>query len=59
MSTTRGSLTGKDDVEQKLDEVEGSSLGFYVSRIRDVLAYDSDASAIGIRLLGAKSTNNL
>ena len=54
-----GTFTGKDAVDQDLDEFEGSGLGSNVSRISDVLSCDSDVSAIGIRLLGAKSTNNL
>ena len=54
-----GTFTGKDAVEKELDEVEGS--GFYsdISGISDVLACSSDASAIGIQLLGSKGTNNL
>ena len=54
-----GAFTGKDAVEQELDEVDGSVLGSDGARISDVMACDSDASAIGIRLLGAKNTNNL
>ena len=33
-----GTFTGKDDVEQELDKVEGSGLCSYVSGISDVLA---------------------
>ena len=58
-SDTLGAFMGKEDVDQKLDEVEGSSLGSDIAGIIDVLSCNSDASAIGIRLLGTKITNNL
>ena len=54
-----GALMGKDAVEQKIDEFKGSGLGSDVARISYVLACDSDASAIGIGLIGAKCTKNL
>ena len=54
-----GAFTGKDTVEKKLDEVEGSGPSYGITGISDVLACNSDASAIGIQLRGAKSTNNL
>ena len=54
-----GALTGKGAVEQKLDEVEGSGQSSDVARTSDVLDCDSDMSAIGIRIIGAKSTNIL
>ena len=53
-----GAFTGNDAVEQELDEVEGSGIGYDVAGTIDVLACDSDESAIGIQLLRAKSTNN-
>ena len=43
-----GAFTGKDAVDQGLDEVEGIGIGSNVAGISDVLACDSDASAIGI-----------
>ena len=54
-----GAFTGKDDVDQELDEVEGSGLCSGVSGISYVLDCNSDASAIGIRLLGGVVTKNL
>ena len=54
-----GTLTVKDTVEKKIDDFEGNALGSDVVSISDVLACNSDASAIGIRLLVAKITNNL
>ena len=54
-----GAFKGKDAVEQELDKVEGSGLCSDFSGISDVLACNSDASAIGTRLLLAKGPNNL
>ena len=54
-----GAFTGKEVVEKELDEVKGSGPGSDVSMLSDVMDSNSDASAIGIRLLGTKSTNNL
>ena len=54
-----GIFTGKEAVEQELDEVKGSGLCSNVSGISYVLACNIDASAIGIQLIGAKGTYNL
>ena len=54
-----GAFTRKDAVDQELYEVEGSGICSNDAWISDVFACNSDASAIGIRLLGAKGTNNI
>ena len=54
-----GAFTRKDAVDQELYEVEGSGICSNDAWISDVFACNSDASAIGIRIIGTKGTNNL
>ena len=53
-----GALARKDAVDEQLDEIQGGSLGTDVSRICDVMAYNGDASAVGVRFVRAKSAHD-
>ena len=53
-----GTFTVQDAVEQELGEVEGSGTCYDVAGVSDVLACNSDESAIGILLLWLKGANN-
>ena len=53
-----GALALKEAVDEKLDEIQGGGFGTDVARICDVLACDGDASAVGVRYVGAKSVHD-
>ena len=54
-----GAFMGNDAVEHEFDVVKGSGICSDAAGISDFLACNSDASAIGIGILGTKGTNNL
>ena len=51
-----GVFSIEDDIQDKLDKIQGSSFGTNATRVIDVIAADGDAGAIGVGLFRACDT---
>ena len=53
-----GIFSRDDAIYDKLDKIQGSTFGTYITRVTDVIAADGDAGAIGVVFFRAGETDH-